>query len=78
MRVFYDEIFIWFIIFSVCHFYFSTDDKNRKKFLSYKPLIVCLYYIFCTWITVFVAEKYYVFGLMGFLVIYGLNKIKIR
>lgn len=52
--------------------------RTEKKFLSYKPLIVCLYYIFCTWITVFVAEKYYVFGLMGFLVIYGLNKIKIR
>ena len=52
--------------------------RTEKKFLSYKPLIVCLYYIFCTWITVFVAEKYYVFGLMGFLVIYGLNKIKVR
>ena len=52
--------------------------RTEKKFLSYKPLIVCLYYIFCTWITVFVVEKYYVFGLMGFLVIYGLNKIKIR
>ena len=51
--------------------------RTEKKF-QYKPLIVCLYYVFCTIITVFVAEKYYVFGLMGFLVIYGLNKIKIR
>lgn len=51
--------------------------RTEKKFL-YKPLIVFLYYVFCTLITVFVAEKYYVFGLIGFLVIYGLNKIKIR
>lgn len=51
--------------------------RTEKKFL-YKPFIVFLYYVFCTLITVFVAEKYYVFGLMGFLVIYGLNKIKVR
>lgn len=51
--------------------------RTKKKFL-YKPLIVFIYYVFCTLITVFVAEKYYVFGLMGFLVIYGLNKINIR
>ena len=56
---------------------FTQMKKTEKKFL-YKPLIVFIYYVFCTLITVFVAEKYYVFGLMGFLVIYGLNKIKIR
>ena len=56
---------------------FAQMKKTEKKFL-YKPLIVFIYYVFCTLITVFVAEKYYVFGLMGFLVIYGLNKINIR
>ena len=56
---------------------FAQMKKTEKKFL-YKPLIVFIYYVFCTLITVFVAEKYYVFGLMGFLVIYWLNKIKIR
>ena len=56
MKILFGLLYLMFAIIVLVQM-----KKTEKKFL-YKPLIICLYYVFCTLITVFVAEKYYVFG----------------